>query len=107
MAPATDFMNLTCFAGVLGRLHLNAMRTDPGGLSVLYALGSYFNHGCRENVAPQWRGAVVKWVATRDIKAEEECLISYHAGGAESADTLLSIETPGVRPESARDEFLW
>ena len=100
-------VDLPWFAGVLGRLHLNAMRTDPGSLSVLYALGSFFNHGCRENVAPEWHGATVKWTATRDIEAEEECLISYHAGGAGNADATSSVETPRARPESARDEFLW
>jgi len=101
-------LDLPWFAGVLGRLHLNSMRTDPESLSVLYALGSFFNHGCRENVAPEWRGGTVKWIATRDIEAEEECLISYHAGGAGNADATSSVETPGgARPESARDEFLW
>jgi hypothetical protein len=113
--PPGQFFDLAWFCGTLGRLHLNTMRTD-GGLSVLYVLGSYFNHGCRPNVAPVFEGARVEWQAVRPIAAEDECLISYHGGrGGTHAATGLDANpgasdapvSPKDRPESARDEFLF
>ena len=102
--PRSSVDGVEWFVGVLGRLHLNAMRT-PDGISALYAASSYFNHGCRENVSPRFDGGVVEWVAARDIAEDEECLISYHSGGAEG-DKEDSQIGPDERSEAARDEFL-
>jgi len=116
-----SFFNLEWFCGIMGRLHLNTMRTDTG-LSVLYVLGSYFNHGCRPNVAPVYDGARVEWRAVRDIFADDECLISYYDGrnevnrkiGSDLLGNASNIRaqnayypvSPKERPESASDEFL-
>lgn len=102
-------LDLRQFAGVLGRLHLNAIRTD-GDVSTLFAMGSYFNHGCRPNVAPRFNGGHVEWVALRNIAAAEECLISYRDSQQsdqpdEAPPGALELGSKS-RPESARDEWL-
>ena len=82
------------FAGVMGRLHLNAMSTGDR-TTALFALSSFFNHSCRPNISPRFDGAEVTWVAETDIQPEEECFISYRTIGMADDE-----------PEAARDEWL-
>eukprot|EP00613_Pedinella_sp_CCMP2098_P072490 CAMPEP_0171925444 /NCGR_PEP_ID=MMETSP0993-20121228/23978_1 /TAXON_ID=483369 /ORGANISM="non described non described, Strain CCMP2098" /LENGTH=202 /DNA_ID=CAMNT_0012564029 /DNA_START=207 /DNA_END=812 /DNA_ORIENTATION=- len=121
-----NVLSLAWFAGALGRLHLNVMRTSEeaeesgeprentndasanDGISVLYALGSFFNHGCRPNVVPSFDGACVSWYAARRIEAEEECLISYRDTDQHNQANNESEQVQAKsRPESATDEFLY
>jgi hypothetical protein len=98
-------MEMNWFIGILGRLHLNSMRTDDG-LSVFYSVGSFFNHGCRPNVAPEWNGGYVKWHTTQDVAEGEEYLIDYK-GNVAQQDQNNTSKNPDQMPESARDEFLY
>ena len=115
MLTATEVTTLDWFVSMLGRLHLNGMRTTPvtaldkkgrrnqapKGISVLYGLSSLLNHRCVPNIAPAFDGATVEWIATRDIEPEEELFISYTDGNELRGEEVKRVEADGSGKSSS------
>ncbi|KAJ8600251.1 hypothetical protein CTAYLR_002000 [Chrysophaeum taylorii] len=98
LGDAPDWCTPRWYAGILGRLHLNAMRSTDGTVSALYALPSLFNHDRDPTLLAHFADASVSFYAARSISPEEELTISYlpdDDGGGGSMD------------QAARNHFLY
>ncbi|CAM9133232.1 unnamed protein product [Chrysoparadoxa australica] len=77
LSPASaEMISPEFFAGILGRIHINAIRVSSRG-SAIFALPSMLNHSCNPNVAVGLNGSRITLTAARDIEEGAECMISY------------------------------
>lgn len=73
------FLSDAWYAGVVSRIHLNAMRADAAGASTaLFALASFFNHSRDPNLLIEYVQGHVTFRTSRPIRPGEELTIDYH-----------------------------
>jgi len=70
------FFSPAWYAGLVGRMHLNAVAFRPHG-SALYGLPSLLNHSCAPTLAVAFAGARAAFAAARDLRPLEELTLAY------------------------------
>ena len=83
LGRAGDVVTDAWYAGVVSRLHLNAIRADAEGASTaLCALPSFLNHDADPSVLIDYAGGGVAFRAARPLAPGDELTIDYVYGHA-------------------------